>query len=154
MLCVNWTFQVINGRKQKSILEGMLRNDTVLWKVGILLILVVILTFFILMTILIFIIVMTILVFIILMSILILIILMTLLILPMVPIVAVLLLHLLTQAARSAIHHLLISGMLLEHASKKEFATVFTSSYGSILKVALVVTMNFVNLTVPRHKRL
>ena len=71
------------------------------------------------------------------MPILILIILMTLLILTMILIVAVLL-HLLTQAARSAIHHLLISGMLLEHASKKEFATVFTSSYGSILKVALL----------------
>ena len=52
MLCVNWTFQVINGRKQKSILEGMLRNDTVLWKVGILIVLVMILIF-ILMTILI-----------------------------------------------------------------------------------------------------
>jgi len=58
-----------NGRKQPSILEGMLRRDTVLWK-----------------------------------------------------------------AARSAIHHLLISGMLLEHASKKEFATVFTNIYGAIVK--------------------
>jgi len=58
-----------SGRVQPSILEGMLRHDTVLWK-----------------------------------------------------------------AARSAIHHLLISGMLLEHASKKEFATVFTNSYGAILK--------------------
>jgi len=58
-----------NGRKQPSVLENMLRHDTVLWK-----------------------------------------------------------------AARSSIHHLLISGMLLEHASKKEFATVFTNSYGAILK--------------------
>jgi len=58
-----------NGKKQPSILEGMLRRDTVLWK-----------------------------------------------------------------AARSAIHHLLISGMLLEHASKKEFATVFTNIYGAIVK--------------------
>ena len=61
--------EIINGRKQPSILEGMLRHDTVLWK-----------------------------------------------------------------AARSTIHHLLISGMLLEQESKKEFATVFTNSYGSILK--------------------
>jgi hypothetical protein len=26
--------EVSNGRKQPSILEGMLRHDTVLWKVG------------------------------------------------------------------------------------------------------------------------
>ena len=62
-----------NGEQMSSILEGMLRRDTVLWK-----------------------------------------------------------------AARSAIHHLLISGMLLEHASKKEFATIFTNIYGAIVK-------NFIN---------
>ena len=56
-----------NGEQMSSILEGMLRRDTVLWK-----------------------------------------------------------------AARSAIHHLLISGMLLEHASKKEFATIFTNIYGAM----------------------
>ena len=38
------------------------------------------------------------------------------------------------KAARSAAHHLLISGMLLEHASKKEFASLFTNCYGAIMK--------------------
>jgi len=58
-----------NGRKQPSILEGMFRKDTVLWK-----------------------------------------------------------------AARTAVHHLLITGMLLENSSKKDLATVFTKNYGDIVK--------------------
>lgn len=61
--------QGVNSRKQPSILEGILRHDTVLWK-----------------------------------------------------------------AARSSVHHMLISGILLEMASKKEFATVFTNNYGAIIK--------------------
>ena len=41
---------------------------------------------------------------------------------------------LLWKSARTQMHHLLISGLLLELESKKEFSRVFTKCYGSIMK--------------------
>jgi len=38
------------------------------------------------------------------------------------------------KLARTNIHHLLITGMLMENASKKEFASVFANNYGQVMK--------------------
>jgi hypothetical protein len=49
---------------------------------------------------------------------------------------------------KTSFNHILL-GMLLEHASKKEFAIVFTNNYGDIIKDFIQASVHYTGSEIP-----